>query len=144
MAESKTPAGVDPALWAEFQRLSDTVHELHRQRELEEVTPAPATRRMVLDVSEEWFLLFAWIDGRERRRRQGKDGETGLTAERITDNEHVMRKAVTVYMQTVLNDHFHAELHDLATGASPILRPLPPKAEQPAATSGDLDDDIPF
>jgi hypothetical protein len=39
MADSKTPAGVNPALWSEFQRLSDKVHELHRQRELEETTP---------------------------------------------------------------------------------------------------------
>ena len=144
MAEGKTPAGVDPALWAEFQRLSDQVHELHRQRELEEVTPAPATRRMVLNVPEEWFLLFAWIDNRERQRRRGQDGETGLTAERIGLNEAALRKAVTAYMQTVLNDHFHAELQDLATGGSVLLRPKPAKLAQASPVPGDLDDGIPF
>ena len=54
-------------MWAEFQRLSDRVHELHSQREIEEATPAPPTRRMVLDVPEEWFLLFAWMNNRERQ-----------------------------------------------------------------------------
>lgn len=120
MTEGKTPAGGDPVLWTEFQRLSAHVHELHRQREIEGAAPAPPTRRMVLDVPEEWFLLFAWLDSRERRRQQGKDGETGLTAERIAAFGRVMRKTVTIYMQTVLSNHFHAELFDLATRRKPF------------------------
>lgn len=109
----------------EHQGLSERIHELHRLRESDQATLSPPTRRMMLDVPEEWFLLFAWLANRERQRRRGNDGETGLTGERIAINEHTLRRAVTAYMQTVLSDHFHAELHDLATGASPLLRPKP-------------------
>jgi hypothetical protein len=127
MADGNTPDGVDPALWADFKQLSDRIHELHRQRELEEVevTPRPPTFRMMLDVPEEWFLLFAWIDGRERHRRHGKDGETGLSAEGIVEFGAHMRRLVSRYMWRTLNDHFHAELHELATGQSHLLRPVP-------------------
>ena len=75
MTESNTPPGVDPALWREFQALSDQVHELHRQRRDEE-KPDPPTRRMVVDVPQKWFLPFAWIEKRQRAWLHGDNGPT--------------------------------------------------------------------
>jgi hypothetical protein len=135
------PEGVDPALWAEFRELSAKVHELHRLREIDEVAPPPPTRRMVLDVPEEWFLLFAWHENRLRLRRQGQNGATGLTPERIALSERFTRKIVSRYMWRALNNDFHAELHLLATGASDLLRPEPPRPARP--THNDSNDRIP-
>jgi hypothetical protein len=141
-AGENVPSGVDPALWAEFQALSEEIHVLHRARRgREEGEPEPATRRVVLDLPEEWFLFAAWLDMRTRQRIHGKDGPTGHLSLRESLG---MRPTVRGYILHALDNHFHEELHELCTGISSLLRPRPERPKEEKRPLSDLDDDIPF
>jgi hypothetical protein len=57
-----------------------------------------------------------------------------------------MQNAVSRYLWRRVNNQFHLELHELATGRSALLRPKPPEPEKPAEgpSTGDPDDDLPL
>ena len=122
---TQAPAGVNPALWAEFQQLSGHVHELLSQRQDAEDggAPAPPMHRLIVNLTEEQLLFFAWLAGRKHRQRHGKDGPTGLAPDTIQAHATAMREAVRAYLEWLINEDFHGELHQLATGVSPWLRP---------------------
>ena len=141
------PQGVDPALWAEFQEINEHVHKLYQRREYaddeeEEAGPKPPVRRMMIDVLEEEFVLFAWMFRRELLRRKDNNGPTHLTPARIDGAGNRIHNLVRSYMERVLNNHFHDELHRLCMGSSWLLRPEPPRPPRSPVT--DLDDDKPF
>ena len=133
------PPDVDPALWAEFQQVSDEVHRLFHQRKGADQPDAPAappSLKYMVDLPEEWVMLAFWISRGRADRRSGKNGPTGWPPERIADPD--LRRAVLPvvrrHLALALNEHFIAELHDIATGGSALLRPEPPAA--PASGRG--------
>ena len=124
----------------------EAVHGLLQQRSAEDRPDAPPpTVKFTVELPQEWVLLAFWVSRRMADRRSGKEAPTGWTPDRIGDPD--MRRAVHPvvrrHLEWALNGHFHAELHDLATGGSAWLRPRP-EPVTPDSGKGDPGDGIPI
>jgi hypothetical protein len=127
----------DTSLLGEVRGLTDRIHDL-----LAATTKGKdrSTRRIVQYVPDEWMLLAAWLEVRRRMRMDGGHGPSPL---KIDDpNDRLIRGLARRYISFVLNDHFHLELHHLATGDHPFLI-APPEYSRPVVDDR-LDDDLPF
>ncbi|MBZ9701583.1 MULTISPECIES: hypothetical protein [unclassified Mesorhizobium] len=100
----------------EILDLLDLVHTLINKDEEER-----ETQRFVLDLDEGWQVLAAWLALRGRMRRRGKHGPSPLPVEALTARQ--WRHLAKSYVRWVLNEHFSLELHDLAMGGHPFLKP---------------------
>lgn len=137
-----SPPGVDPALWAEFQRIADEVHRLMRAGEPER-EGAPAPLKLVVELPPHWVLLAGWMEALRRKRMHGKDGPTMIEPHSL-GYERMMRGLAKRHLAWALNEHFTWELHQHCTGAGWLLRPPPEKEVDAAPPPINLDDEIPW
>lgn len=121
------PPGVDPGLWAEFEHLAARLQELHR---LGGDGPGSPRRRIMIELPEEWIMLFAWIDTRERQRRKGRSGPTGCTPEAMEAHGlSRVARSIRPWLHHLLYETFHTEWHGLTGAKHYLYRDMDMEAE---------------
>lgn len=125
-----------PGAQAEFNAFYDSINPLIN--ETQSPDESGETVRITLDVPREWIAFAAWLELKTRMRMKGNLGK----APPVSTAGHATEKRLArAYIARELNNQFHMELHDLATGGHPYLYPPKPA---PAGPAWSIDDEIPF
>ncbi|WP_210272831.1 hypothetical protein, partial [Chthonobacter rhizosphaerae] len=123
---------------ASASELSERLHEIMKAGDPEglSATVGPDRIRLVLDIPKEWLILAQWLVDRRTDRHNGVDNPVPITEE----FDRATMKDRKDDLWDVLHEWFHTELHWLATGGHPILKP----EEIRMSRADTLDDDLPF
>lgn len=108
----------DHAFKAEVSALVDRVLDLVMKRQEGDAGPS---QRFVIEVPDAWILMAAWLGMRRRMSLTGRHGPSPIE---ITEtSSRIARGLAKRYIRFLIHEHMHVELHDLATGGHPFLRP---------------------